>query len=72
MRIVYSAHARQRMHERDILEEEIREAVDSPARRKKGKSANTVVLEKDFKNKKLRVICETKGDSVIIISGYWI
>jgi hypothetical protein len=60
------------MHERDILEEEVREAVDNPTRRKRGRSADRLVFEKDFKNKVLRVICEKKGNSIIIISAHWL
>jgi len=72
MKIQISPHAKKRMYERNITQEQIREVVENP---------HTTYPDKDFKNRtiarrkvgnrSLRVVYKSMKTGIIVISTMW-
>lgn len=70
--IVFTEHARSRMIERDIFEDEVFAVVRTPSRIKPGNTKETERLEKDFPDgRMLVVIAERKTTEIRIVTVYW-
>jgi hypothetical protein len=71
MKIIYTAHSKERIKERGILVSDIKAAVVSPTSNLWSYSP-TQKIQKIIKGKTLEIIYEQKGQIIIIITAYYL
>lgn len=72
MVIFFTNHARQRIVERGITEQYIRETIARPGRMRSSDITQVKILQKEFQRRTLEVVVETIGKHIRVITAYWL
>lgn len=67
MQIVYTHHARQRMHHRGVTEAEVQETLEFPDEIRPGDNGEEIAV-KLYGNRELRVVFEAAADTVLVFT----
>lgn len=69
--VVFSEYALMRMHQRDILEDEVRAALDAPASRHRRRKDGRAEVRQGFGRRTLLVVYRREGTDITVINAMW-
>lgn len=71
MGVEFTDYARMRMHQRDILDEEVLRALESPAGRHTPRKDGRSEVTRRMDGRSLLVVYRREGGEVIVINAMW-